>query len=478
MNTRAPVSAAGGLVAALAAFLLFRSSVALVRPVFFDELFTRWIASLPVGGILEALRHDSGPPLYYLLVALPPGPDVIQLRVLSLLFSVGALLAVWLSGESPSTRVSAALVLSLLPAHVMLSGDARAYALLSAVSGLAVIALARWVRGEGRLWLGLATVALAAGVWTHWYGLLFLPLLAVAPLFAGREARSPRIIEAVAAVTVCAALIAVPVSLLTVQPRQAAEWMRDGAASDPLRAAVSIIRSVGPAPALPSAAGPRMPEVLVGVSVLVLLLSTALALRSRGSGAFWAAMAAVPAAGALGLIAVGRPAYFPGRFESALAVPLALMVAAAASSLRPPLRRLVLGSWLGLGLITWALAMFELPRRADDPWRLTALFAREAIPADATIVASGPMYLELLSRQDESWSPRLLAYPSEQALHPGWRARADDQRLEREARTIPSDEIWWAGEAGSREATTLRRTYDGEEVFRAGPVMLVKLEKR
>ena len=51
----------------VALFLAARIPLLFVRQPFFDELFTHWIAAKSFGGILEALRFDSGPPLYWMV---------------------------------------------------------------------------------------------------------------------------------------------------------------------------------------------------------------------------------------------------------------------------------------------------------------------------------------------------------------------------------------------------------------------------
>ena len=60
-------AAAAGI---LALFFAFRIPLLIVRQLFFDELFTRWISAKSFVGIVAALRYDSGPPLYYFLVHL------------------------------------------------------------------------------------------------------------------------------------------------------------------------------------------------------------------------------------------------------------------------------------------------------------------------------------------------------------------------------------------------------------------------
>ena len=47
--------------------MVLRLQILRARPLWFDELFTFWASRLPLRGLLDALRFDSGPPGFYLL---------------------------------------------------------------------------------------------------------------------------------------------------------------------------------------------------------------------------------------------------------------------------------------------------------------------------------------------------------------------------------------------------------------------------
>src|SRR5438034_951811 len=95
-------------------FLLF------LRQPFFDELFTHWIAAKSFGGILEALRFDSGPPLYYFVVHALGNPPLIWTRALSLLFATMALIAVLAEERLGEARFWAAAIIAVFPPAVLL----------------------------------------------------------------------------------------------------------------------------------------------------------------------------------------------------------------------------------------------------------------------------------------------------------------------------------------------------------------------
>jgi len=145
-------------------FLVPRVALLFARRPFFDELFTRWISAKRFEGILAALHHDSGPPLYYFLVHLIGNPPVAVLRAVSLLFAAAALAALLIA-----KRNTAALLLAVFPPAVLFSVDARAYALCAMFVTFGVLAL------DAKRPTA-AALAFVAAAYSHYYGVLFFPL--------------------------------------------------------------------------------------------------------------------------------------------------------------------------------------------------------------------------------------------------------------------------------------------------------------
>lgn len=467
------------LLIVVALFLFLRITIAAVRGVFFDELFTRWIAGFDFAGILERLRSDSGPPLYYLIVSiLPSPPEVLTVRMLSIALSAVGFVAVLLLVRDRELRLTVAVLLATWPLHVAMSTDARAYALLASATGVATLALWRWVRESARLWIGLAIAALSIAIWTHWYGFVFAPLPLVAAILSRRRWAVGEALLAMVLLT----LASLPaVQLLRSQPAEASSWMAEGAGGSVIRAAVTMAMSLSPAPLTHHPVAPPYLSSWTSWSSLLAfaIIAAVVARASRRSVdvKILALLMLVPIAGVLVLIASGRPAYFPGRFEVALAVPFVLLVAAAAREQTKRWRNLLIGGWIILAVSVWGFWVVQMPREPEDPWRLVAMFAREAVEPGETIIASGPMYLELLGQSGEEWQPRIATFPAEQAEHPGWRARADLHTLELEVMALPP-EGWWAGEPGSAEFRVLSERFAVEPQFSAGPVGLARISVR
>lgn len=144
-------------------------------PLWLDETLSANIATLGTGDLLDALRHDGHPPLYYLLLhgwmALAGDGDV-ALRVLSGLLSVAALPLAYVAGRRRGGRTGGLAVLLLVavaPWSLRYATEVRMYSLVF------LIVLAGWIladdlrRGPDRFrWLGLAVLS-GLGLLSHYW---------------------------------------------------------------------------------------------------------------------------------------------------------------------------------------------------------------------------------------------------------------------------------------------------------------------
>ena len=111
--------------------MLLTNSLGLL-PMWNDELFTVRAARQPVAAMLEMVRGDVHPPLYFLLAhywiqIAPSGETLVQLRLLSVVFALLATIALdrlWLKNvpAAPAPVVSAAVDLVGVPAVVLPHG--------------------------------------------------------------------------------------------------------------------------------------------------------------------------------------------------------------------------------------------------------------------------------------------------------------------------------------------------------------------
>ncbi len=390
-------------------FFLVRLALLVVREPFFDELYTVWMARRPMGEILPALLHDSGPPLYYFLARIP---DVMALRGLSLLFATGTLALILTRRSLGEARYIAALLLALYPPAVLFAVDARGYALCGLFVAIGAVAT-----HEKRP--NVATAAFLLAAYSHWYGALFLPLVA---RFGVRRLAA-------------AFLLFTPgLYLASRQPPEATQWLGDQSPFAPLGVLLFAGHSA-------EALFAPMPFLLVVVSAIALIVA---GVRSS----LFLLLLIVPVLLAIAFAIAGRPVYFPMRFESVLAIPLVLWLATSLAAWTPRYRIAITVVLCVCGAAAIWMGVLDHARRPLDPYRQAALVLQQAAKPGQRIIASGFLYLEAAHQLGPT---RVQAFPSEQGRHPGWRVMQPTNE------TLPEGELLWIGERAAPELTVLRR---------------------
>ena len=190
-------------------------------PFWTDELFTRFYAGTGLSNIwLESARTEPTPPLYYTLIwALEHtvGAKAWILRLPSVAGSLaGIALAAALARElwgRRSPALLAALLLTVAPLNIYYAQEARAYALQGAALALALLGLARVLRGASGF--GLYIAGAVAAVWLHPTSVLpvaamnvgaGLAMLGPRPMLAGPAVRR-WIVAGAAVVLLCLPLL-------------------------------------------------------------------------------------------------------------------------------------------------------------------------------------------------------------------------------------------------------------------------------
>ncbi|HEX3584107.1 MAG TPA: hypothetical protein VH087_20245, partial [Thermoanaerobaculia bacterium] len=177
-------AAAAGI---LALFFALRIPLLHYRQPFFDELFTRWISAKSFVDIVAALRYDSGPPLYYFLVHVVPFARDISFYA--------SLIAVLLLLRNQHFLAAASV--TVFPPSVLFAADARSYALCALFVTIGV------------LYEKYDAIAFVLAAYSHFYGVLFFPLLI----------RKPK------SLALAIVLFAPGFALAAVQPAAARQWM-------------------------------------------------------------------------------------------------------------------------------------------------------------------------------------------------------------------------------------------------------------
>jgi 4-amino-4-deoxy-L-arabinose transferase-like glycosyltransferase len=278
-RTLALVTAAG---AAVRLALLAR------QPLGYDEDFTAAVVARPFGRMLDAVAHDSAPPLFYLL-EWPVAqflPGAAGLRLVPALAGIAlipliATLARRAAGDAAG--IWTAIFVAALPAALLGAENARMYSLAGALVVAATLLLWQAVERKGRaarFYVGYILVAVAA-LWTDYFAALALAgvLAAVIVLRPSRRTLATAVIStAVAFASIVPWLLAAPA-----QFAHAGQgfWIPPLSASSVAGTAGQLF--AGP----PIDSGVPWPEVLLGLQVVAFaagsaaLVAAALAVAGR-----------------------------------------------------------------------------------------------------------------------------------------------------------------------------------------------------
>jgi uncharacterized membrane protein len=369
-------------------------------PLWLDEALSVNIARLPVGDLLEALRHDGHPPLYYLLLHYwmeLVGEGDVAVRALSGIFAVASLPLAWVAGRRLAGAGGARwalVVVALSPYWVRYATETRMYslAMLLVLGGylLLVDALDR------PAWPRLGGLALISGLLllTHYWA--FYLLAAVGLVLAARAWRRPG--DRGSTLRVLAALAAGSVlflpwlgGFLYQSANTGTPW---GEPYRPTAIVEAIVSDMG--------GGTVSEASLYGTAVVLLALLALFAARSSGHEIALdlrttptvrhelATVGLVVAIG--GAVSLATSATFQSRY-AAVVVPL-LLLAVAVGIVRVPGRaRLVVGAvYLGLSIAGIAWVNYYQRTQADE---VAAAVAARARPGDVVVYCPdqlGPGY--------------------------------------------------------------------------------------
>ena len=271
------LAAAAALVLAGVALRLHTTS-----PLWLDEALSANIASLPVTDLLDALRRDGHPPLYYLLLhgwtALVGDGDA-AVRALSTVFALATIPLLWVAARRLGGRwcaIATTVLYATSPFAIRYATETRMYSLVAFLVVAGWLALRRAEARPRPARLLLVSLVAGALLLTHYWSLFLLAavvglhvLRAWRARRAGREAAaSLRLAVAVAA----GALLFVPwlPSFLTQASSTGTPWATP---TRPLPALFLSLADWG--------GGPQGEAMFLGLSLLLLAL---LALLGRPIG--------------------------------------------------------------------------------------------------------------------------------------------------------------------------------------------------
>lgn len=406
--------------------ILARLLTAVSRPLWYDEIFTVWASRLPWRGLLEALRLDSGPPLFYwmarpfVLAAERLSISDTLARVVSFAAAAGLFVAARSLTEAAARR-RALLLSAASPLLLLYAAEARPYALL-ALEGIGIYLLA--LRTAERGWRLAGTALLCgAALYTHYLALFLVAAVGAVALARGRW-RS-------AAALACGAVLFLPwVPILVRQPGAATAWLRE-----PFAASFSgFLSALGGVGRIPTPFGGPLPAPLFWAGTAVGLVALAGLAGASPEARDAAAVTLLTLGGALAA-SVLRPLAFSGRTELAV-LPIWLWGLASAGA-TSRLARAACAAATIAGAAACAL-LLAAPRGV--PFYCAGVEqVRSLVRPGDLLVAGGSFYLPALLAADRGQlSARLVGVPAELEKHPGWipealPGAADIARLQSEA---------------------------------------------
>lgn len=405
-------------------------------PLWLDEAMSWRFARLPLAELADALRLDSGPPLYYLLLrgwTALAGDGTLALRVPSALAGVALVGAIWRIGRhhfGPGIGLTAAAVAALSPVAVAFSREARVYPMLSLASLLAVHLAVRWIGSRQTSDLLGASLATVAALYFHNYAVLLLLVLATLPWLSSSVPHRRRIQDG--AILAAPAIALLPwLPIFAEQTRagaptawMAAAWEAHGGVPGVLAASLA---SLSPGGAQPPYVGIRglstagwLPSAL---ALVALAIGTVALARSRipagrpVHGRWLLAYLALPPALAAAISLLRSPIYLPGRLDQLVLPAFCCTAAVGWARLRPRGLALLVGAgWLSLSAATLfaALRVGPLPEESGLP-----IAVRQRVrPGDTVVCTSltrAPLEHALRRVNGLAWR----SYPDSIARHPG-----------------------------------------------------------
>lgn len=181
--------------------LAFLVVFAVARPLFIDDTHSTYHAFAGLGGVVDSLRTDSHPPLYFLFLAVwmrVVGMGEVALRIPSIAFSLASAYALWWYGRRTGGArlgVMFAVFYVFNPVVVDHLHTVRPYALAGLLATLSTIAYLRLAEGDDHKetpasWAYVGVNIL--GTFTHYWFFLLLAGQGLGAILAvgGRRART------------------------------------------------------------------------------------------------------------------------------------------------------------------------------------------------------------------------------------------------------------------------------------------------
>lgn len=362
-----------------------------------DEANTWIIAREPLAGIVERLRQDASPPLYYFFLhgwMKLFGDSAWALRLPSVLAGVALVVLTYRVGRSilsPRAAIAAAWLVAVSPSQIFHAEQVRMYSWLGLVSLYAthrlMVALDRTsdrdrlsMRSEAGAW-ALYAATLSATLLTHNFAFHLIPAHACIVLVSLRPARAIVAFTAAGALTCLLYAPWLPVFIAQLQGVDTYSWYAEvWAKTGPWSALLRSLDSIGPlGQYFPGTKTPPLRWLqIAGLSALFVAAAGAwIEWRDRKHAARlpMGLAFALPIVTSIALSCWLAPHFVPGRVDQMVLAPLLLLVGAGLNAVCP--RGKDGRWWLSVAaLVTLAAALLLGPHDEADAARDAG--AREA----------------------------------------------------------------------------------------------------
>jgi len=373
-----------------------------------DEALSVHIARLGPGEIVDALRQDGHPPLYYFVLhgwMSVVGESDLAVRALSGFCAVATLPLAWFLGSrrrGPVAGAGAVLVLAVLPFAARYATEARMYALIM------LLVAGGWLLVDAVLdddagWLALVGIVLiaAAMLYTHYWSIWILTATGIAVLVCAwrSDGRRRRAALSIAGAMVIGGLLFIPwVPIMLDQlAHTGTPW------GDPQRPSMSAAIAL-----MDFAGGTVATEAVLGAVLLGFLILASLTARSDGTDRLVVHLRTVPGIRpaiitALGALSLGicvswvSGATFASRY-AAIVVPVVAVAAGLGIATMPTRGVRLIASTLTLVILGGASVIVSVDQRTQGA-ELASVVDASASPGDVVIVCPdqlGPAFSHTL----------------------------------------------------------------------------------
>lgn len=413
-----------GVVIAIAGVALLGGvvlRVATASPLWLDEALSVEIASLGFDDMVEALRHDGHPALYYVLLGWWIdlfGDSDVAVRALSGVASLAAVPVLWAIGarRSPTVGRIAAVVALSSPYLLRYGTETRMYALTVLELALTWLAVERALDRPTPGRLGLVAVGVAALVHTHYWTFFAIGGAGVVLLVTAvrDRTRRPAALRVIGAIAAGGATFVIWLPVFLDQIGTTGTPWADRAR--PTEIAIETIQGLG--------GNGRFEGEILGYGIVVLALFGALGIpRPRGvevrAGVGPLSDAATVAVLTLGLGA-GAALLTAGAFEAryaAVVVPVVVVLVARGVAVLP--ERFGVVVLAGLVVAGLAVGVDEARRDRTQAGDVAAVIDAEWQPGD--VVAFCPDQLGPATRRELTVPAETIAYPRGDGRLVDWR---------------------------------------------------------